>query len=273
MRVEACEHYFHLIRHPFEKGRSRAEKILTALAIFSCFSLIVPVSMGALYGVFTLANRIKDKALRQKMRKIRRAAHQVGLEKPQQRTFQEAERTKAVQKPQVMEQAPPQDPVTASENETIEMAAQRLGVPLELFHFQEKILSDHMGDVLLQMKDILENKLQAFRVQIIQKAIVIESADQEKKPVVLLPVEMCGRCVFIDESYLDCVQKLDQDRVRFIILNGANIKFENDEYRLWTLKGDLKGPRIVYQRDDPSKIKPWLERYFDQALGDLLIPI
>lgn len=280
MRIEACEHYFHLIRHPLEYGRSRAEKILTALAIFSCFSLIVPVSMGALYGFFTLANHVKHKALRRKMRKIRRVANQTGLQKPQQQPLKEAkELTKAVQienrakneevrkDPQVIAQVDPSVPVVASEKEAIEMVAQRLAVPLELFQCQEKLLFDHFGNLLLHMKGILEKKLQSVTVQIVQNVIVIESANQEKKPVILLPVKMCGRCVFIDESFLDCVRKLDQDRVRFIILYEANIKLENDEYRLWPLKGDLKGPRIVYQRDDPSIIHAWFERYVDRELS------
>lgn len=54
MIKEACRNYFHLIRHPLEEGRKPHDKILTAIAILSCFSLVIPVAMGAFYGIAKL---------------------------------------------------------------------------------------------------------------------------------------------------------------------------------------------------------------------------
>lgn len=47
----ACRNYFDLIRHPLKEGRKCPEKILTALAIISCITVIVPAALGALYGL------------------------------------------------------------------------------------------------------------------------------------------------------------------------------------------------------------------------------
>lgn len=60
---KACRNYFHLIRHPLETGRQRPQKILTAIAIFSCMTGIIPAVVGATYGISTLARRFKKSSL------------------------------------------------------------------------------------------------------------------------------------------------------------------------------------------------------------------
>lgn len=53
-----CEKYFNLILHPTTRHDKKG-KALTAAAILSCFTLIVPAGFGAVYGIAKLAAKIK----------------------------------------------------------------------------------------------------------------------------------------------------------------------------------------------------------------------
>jgi hypothetical protein len=55
---EACRNYFHLIRHPKEQTDKKG-KALTAAAILSCITLIVPAAVALVYGISKLAGRVK----------------------------------------------------------------------------------------------------------------------------------------------------------------------------------------------------------------------
>jgi ubiquitin C-terminal hydrolase len=52
---QAFNNYFHIIRHPKEAERKR-DKLLTAIAILSCITVVVPLAMGIGYA---LAGRVK----------------------------------------------------------------------------------------------------------------------------------------------------------------------------------------------------------------------
>ncbi|MFV0340399.1 MAG: hypothetical protein ACK5MA_07230 [Parachlamydiaceae bacterium] len=58
----ACNNYFHLIRHPDEAERKR-DKLLTAAAILSCITIVVPVAMGLGYLVGRIKQRAEDPKL------------------------------------------------------------------------------------------------------------------------------------------------------------------------------------------------------------------
>lgn len=55
---QVCKNYFHLIHHPAEKT-SKRRKALAACAILSCITVIVPASMGLVYGLAKLVGKIK----------------------------------------------------------------------------------------------------------------------------------------------------------------------------------------------------------------------
>lgn len=76
MIKEACANYFHLLRHPLEVNRKRSEKILTVVAYISCITLIVPPLVGLVYGVSSLAGRIRHKS---HDTPIKRVAGSVGI--------------------------------------------------------------------------------------------------------------------------------------------------------------------------------------------------
>lgn len=66
---DVCRKYFILIRFPGEM-RDKTHKALSAAAILSCFTVIIPAAFGAVYGIAEIAHKFKNRGSHSGVQKV-----------------------------------------------------------------------------------------------------------------------------------------------------------------------------------------------------------
>ena len=190
----ACRNYFHLIRHPLEEGRKRPEKILTALAILSCVTVIVPAAVGALYGISSLMGRVKKS-------EVHLSIHATSSD-----TRESSEPLSSSSTSAVSESIDDTEEQIDDTEEQIEKFASHHNLPVELLKRWDKAERTRMYEenIYSQTAQFLRDRLCDVQVSFLESRnfIVLERGENK---LVLLPLVEVGRTVFppIEEEELE----------------------------------------------------------------------